>query len=236
MSSRPNVKKTAYDKIVAKKRSASRSGVSTARSMNMRAVRVGGFVSPSTSGEMKFTDVTLSNGTTALAARTWTTPGPTFLLNGLVPDSTATGRIGRKVVMKSLFLRMFCQFAATTTGFGYLRYLVIYDRQSNATAPAVTDILLADDVLSPMNLSNKDRFKVLASGSFDPISAQANGCCKEVEIYKNLDLPVQFNAGVAGTIGDIQTGAVYILFAQSGQLATAAPQFNFRSRIRYSDN
>lgn len=198
--------------------------------------RTGGFVSPVTSGELKFTDVSLANGTCALAARTWTTPGPTFLLNGLVPDSTATGRIGRKVVMKSLYLRMFSNFAATTTGFGYIRYLVVYDRQSNAQAPAVTDILLSDDVLSQMNISNKDRFVILASGSMDPISAQANGISSEVEIYKKLNLPVQFNAGTAGTIGDIQTGAVYILFAQTGGLATTAPQFSFRSRIRYSDN
>lgn len=186
-------------------------------------------------GELKFTDVSLANGTVALGARTWTTPGPTFLLNGLVPDATATGRIGRKITMKSLFLRMFSNFAATTTGFGYLRYLVVYDRQANAQAPAVTDILFSDDVLSQMNISNKDRFLILASGTFDPLSAQGNGISSEVEIFKQLDLPVQYNAGTAGTIADIQTGSVYIMFAQTGGLATAAPQFSFRSRIRYSD-
>lgn len=187
-------------------------------------------------GELKFTDVGLFSSALGLGSATWTTPGPNFLLNGLVPDSTATGRIGRKVVMKSLLVRVELRLAATSTGGGFLRYLVVYDRQSNAAAPAVTDILLADTESSPMNLSNKDRFQILAEGTTQVASANGNFCSTEINIYKKLDHPVQYNAGIAGTIADIQTGAVYILFAQSGGIGTAAPFAIWRSRVRYSDN
>lgn len=198
--------------------------------------RTGGFYDPSRSSELKFKDLGPTTSALALAAGTWTTPGPTFLLNGIVPDSTATGRIGRKVVMKSLLLRAELRLATTSTQGGYARFLVVYDRQANANAPGVTDVLLADVMQSPMNLSNKDRFKIVAEGYFTPVSTNGDYTSAGVEVYKKLNLPVQFNAGTAGTIGDIQTGSLYVMFAQNATIGTAAPSVVWTSRVRYSDN
>lgn len=198
-----------------------------------QAVRVGGWANPTRGGELKFTDVT-NTLTLGVAAATWTTPGPNFLLNGLVPDSTATGRIGRKINMKSLYLRMTYSLAGTSTFGGPARVIVVYDKQANAQAPAVTDILLADSMLSPNNLSNRDRFVVLLDQMFDPISTAGNQVVS-MEVYKKINLETMFNAGNAGTIGDITSGSVYILAAQAGFIGTAAPSINFRSRIRYTD-
>lgn len=125
---------------------------------------------------MKFSDVSGTGTALAVAGGSFTTPGPTFLLNGLVPDSTATGRIGRKIVMKSLY-------------------------------------------------------EVTSS-----VAVQGEYATQLIRFKKNLNLETMFNAGTAGTIGDITSGSVYIMFAQNGTIGTAAPTVNWRSRIRYTDN
>lgn len=204
---------------------------STAR----QSIRTGGWHNPSSGSERKFTDVAGTATALGLAAATFTTPGPTFLLNGLVPDSTATGRIGRQVVLKSVYLRYRYTMAATSTNGSPMRLIIVYDKQANAQAPAVTDVLLSDSFTSPNNLSNRDRFVILADHVAEPISAQ-NNFCVAGEIYKKINLEVNFNPGTAGTIGDITSGSVYLLMAQAGGIGTAAPTVDWRCRIRYTDN
>lgn len=193
-------------------------------------------MSPASGGELKFTDVSGTGTAMGLASGAFTTPGPTFLLNGLVPDSTATGRIGRKIAMKSLYIRADFRLAATSTAGGMFRMIVFYDKQANANAPAVTDLLLADAFLSPNNLSNRDRFVVLVDEVTSPVSVQGDFATQLIRFKKNLNLETMFNAGTAGTIGDITSGSIYIMFAQNSTIGTAAPTVNWRSRIRYTDN
>jgi len=198
-------------------------------------MRTGGFVNPTrpNQAELKFKDTTTSV-TMGIASGAFSTPGATTLLNGLAPDSTASGRIGRRINMKSLYIRGTAQLAAASTVGGPVRMIVIYDKQSNATAPAVTDILVADSFIAPNNISNRDRFVTLVDQVVGPISTAGN---QQVAFtcYKKLSHAVQYNAGVAGTIGDITSGAIYILFAQGGSIATAAPVAGFYARIRYED-
>lgn len=238
MSRRAYVKQSMVGKMSTKKKEKAAAVLAAQRAAfrTNAIMRSGGFANPSGGGELKFNDVGPTTGGLGNGTSVWTTPGPTYLLNGLVPDSTATGRIGRQIRMKSLLFRAELRLASTSTQGGYGRYLVVYDRQSNTTAPAVTDILLSDTMTSPMNLSNRKRFLILAEGYFTGVSANGNYTSDGVEVYKKLDLNVDFNAGVAGTIGDIQTGAVYCLFAQNGTIGTTAPSIIFRSRIRYTDN
>jgi len=126
--------------------------------------------------------------------------------------------------------------AATSTAGGAVRIIIFYDKQANATAPGVTDVLLADAFQSPNNLSNRDRFVVLADEVTESIGASTGVFATCGTIFKRLNNEVMFNAGAAGTVGDITSGSVYIMFAQNGTIGTAAPQITFRSRIRYTDN
>jgi len=197
-----------------------------------QAMRTGGWAYGS-GPEVKFKD---SNAATTLAigAATFTTPAAALLLNGLVPDSTATGRIGRKVNFKSLYMRWTGAIAAATTLGGCIRTIVFYDKQANAAAPAVTDLLLADDFHSPNNLSNRDRFVVLVDHVSTPISA-INEFVTCNQIYKKINLETMFNAGTAGTIADITSGSIYVMFAQSGNMGVAAATVTWRARLRYTD-
>ena len=44
-----------------------------------------------------------------------------------------------------------------------------------------------------------------------------------------------YNAGVAGTIGDITTGSLYVLIGNNGTFATAQPIITYETRVRYED-
>jgi hypothetical protein len=161
--------------------------------------------------------------------------GTLQLLNGLVPGNSATTRIGRTVTMRSLEIRWLGSLAPTTTGSSPLRMLVIYDKQTNASAPMATDILVSDLIDSPMNLSNSKRFIIIANeeiscvGTAGPQSWFSN-------IYRKLNLPIEFNTATNGTVGDIVTGAIFALFYQEGTLLVASPSNLFYSRIRFIDN
>lgn len=213
-----------------------RGGLGPRSGTTRQAKRTGGWANPVSGGELKFKDTALTNTALGLAAATFTTPGPTFLLNGLVPDSTATGRIGRKIVLKSLLVRWSVSMAATSTLGAPIRVIVFYDKQANASAPAVTDVLVTDSFFAPNNLSNRDRFVTLSDQYSEPIGTSNGVYVCAGNIYKkNLNLETMYNAGTAGTIGDITSGSLYIMIAQEGRIATAAPLFSMYARIRYQD-
>lgn len=196
-----------------------------------QSIRTGGWANPSRMAERKFKDTLSQSATITFGAGTFTAPA---ILNGLTQGSDATNRIGRKVIWKSLYLRMTAALAATSTGGGNIRCIIVYDKQANAAAPAVTDILVQDAFTSPNNLNNRDRFVTLCDQITDPIGA-ATEFSAHIEYFKKINLETVFNSGNAGTIGDIQSGSLYIMFAQQGTIATASGQITWSTRLRFDD-
>lgn len=197
-------------------------------------LRTGGWRGvPGRRGELKYVDK--SQPDTAVPEA-----GTLYLLNGLVPGTGASQRIGKKAVMKSL------QFRCATSGGapgavpfqGFVRYLFVYDRQSNATAPTVANILEASIGSSMMNMDNRDRFLVLADKQF-AIDQNGGNQSSQCKMYRKINLPTIFNAGTAGTIADITSGSVYLLtIATQGfsSGATNSPYCTFYTRIRFDDS
>lgn len=190
-------------------------------------LRVGGRM-PAGNHELKNIDVIGSTITVASSS------GLISLINGVAQGTTATTRLGRRIQMKSLFIRAEIRMAPTTAGASPIRYLVIYDKQTNGTAPAATDVLTTDALYSPMNLSNSRRFVVIFDKVW-PCLGTAGPQSITVEKYIKLNLPVEFNTGSAGTVGDIQTGSLYTLLYQDAGLITLAPPGAFYTRVRFSD-
>jgi len=195
-----------------------------------QAIRVGGWANPSRMGELKFVDTSFSSdppaGSVAFTAAT--------LLNGLVPGSTASQRIGRKVTIKSMLIRYQNKLAPTSVGGSPVRILIVYDKQANTNTAGITDILLTDSANSPNNLSNRDRFVTLCDHISAPVSVENDFQVADI-IYKPLNLETMFNEGNAGTIGDITTGSILMFVAQFGGITVASPDFSASCRIRYSD-
>lgn len=95
------------------------------------------------------------------------------LLNGLIPGTGETNRIGRKVDMKSLEIKIYItQNAGAALGAvtpSFFRMLLVYDKQPNAANPTWADVITSTDnagaVLSTSrdfkNMSNSSRFRIL---------------------------------------------------------------------------
>jgi len=187
---------------------------------------------PGRRGELKYLDV----NTDVAFSET----GSITLLNGCAPGTGASQRIGKKIVMKSINVRLAIA-ANIPTGVvfqGTVRMIIFFDKQTNAAAPLVTDVLEAATGLSNMRMDNRERFVVL-SNQILPIDQSGGNQSAFMKCYKKLNLPVIFNAGVAGTVADIQTGALYMLriCEQSGPTTPGAvPVATLNTRIRFDDS
>jgi len=183
-----------------------------------------------------------------LSINTITTSIQKYLLNSVTPGDLINNRHGRSIKMSSLFLDLIVQPGSTTVN-STCRVFVVYDMQSNATAPNYTDIF--SDVASvgpldntqgctvPRNPSNMDRFKILYNRVIShtgTLTATGPPVVTRYHIKKYIKLrglETRFNTGTAGTIADIQTGSLYLMtlgdsVATAGQLLSGTVRLNFK--------
>jgi len=175
-----------------------------------------------------------------------------ILLNGLVQGSDATQRVGRQIVIKKFIARLTFVMptvdpATKPTWPSFVRVMLVYDMQTNATAFTLTDLFNdSTDFAALQNLNNRDRFKVIKDKVYSlnksaqfTTDASDMGACRFVKIYKRLNLPTTYNANSTGNVGDIQTGSLYLLVFANGcnNSATAGDQIHMHGycRIRYAD-
>lgn len=176
--------------------------------------------------------------------------GTFSLLNGTVPGTQSYQRVGRKINMTSIQLRGYIgatAFAAPVTSDTEVRIMLVYDKQANTAGFAITDLLksqlnagttssLCNDML---NLDNRDRFTILKdmtvalayqnSGAAN--STQGSVTVVDVNCYLKCNLETIYNSGTAGTIGDIQTGSLYLVTI--GDVANYS--YYCSTRVRYTD-
>lgn len=163
-----------------------------------------------------------------------------ILMNGLAPGSDIGQRIGREVTMRSIEIR-FCARNMVSDTTQQIRWLVVYDRQTNAAGCTLGQVLqtannVQEVMTSPRNLENRSRFKILHDESTSaPGSATGNGVSTiERHWYRKLRHPVTFNSGTAATVADINTGSLY-LFVATG-LASDGFSLQWYTRVRYEDH
>lgn len=179
-------------------------------------------------------------------------------LNGVVQGTTLYTRIGQKIVMQKLLLKMVVQnvhVASAVSNEGFVRVMIVYDAQCNGTplsaAAAATALLKnPDEITSVSNLDNRERFRVLMDKTWYIGTSGLDASIKQNGIpvdraglpYKrfkqNLKLDTIFNAGNAGTAGDIESGSLFIL-AGTDKFGTTSTGFiatlSANSRIRFYD-
>lgn len=203
------------------------------RAFGSSGVRSGGWRGvPGRRGELKYVDV--------ISQSTFAEAGNVLLLNGLVPGTGASQRVGKKVLIKTIQLRgaIGAGNVGATPFRGFCRVMWIYDKQSNAAAPTVANILENVTGSSYMNMDNRDRFVVLADKQY-AIDQSGGNESAQIKMYKKCNLTTIFNAGTAGTIADITSGSIYLLWICENANAadeTTSPDFRLYSRIRYDDS
>lgn len=244
----PSYNKTSYNKSttrtlrgVTKRPYRSSGGYGGGSSMQvvtsgLAPLRTGGFFGERRKTQEKKTiDVDPTNFTV-------TSTASSALLNGTAIGTDFTDRIGRKIIMKSLYIRFFLQPQDSVTQDNQTRILIVYDRQSNGAAPIITDVLKSSSPMAQVNLNNRDRFQILwdkcwfmgASNNTatQAVSPSPNGFCGKK--FKRLNHEVLYG-GTTSAIASIQTGSIYI-FALSDRAATDGALFSYSTRIRFADS
>lgn len=165
-----------------------------------------------------------------------------ILLNGIAAGSDFTQRIGRRVVMKSILVRIRCAITAGTTS-NSVRLLMIYDTQTNGALPLVPDVLVINGTQGSTginNLDNRDRFKVIMDKvlalNTAGAAAAAGTNVAVVKKYMKCNLPVQFDSAT-GNIGDINTGSLLLLCLSDVDTASALDYTaTGYIRVRFTDD
>lgn len=163
-----------------------------------------------------------------------------------------SNRIGRKTVLKSCYMRGYLAVSntlatpmtVTNLGSTLNRFIMYWDTQPNGAVPAVTDIIKAAIPSAQLNINNRDRFRILADKqiSLDPcLFDEANyaNCVnqiKPIKLFKRLDLETIFNGGNGGTVADISSGALGVLWINNQPSGQNGPvDFVGSYRIRFAD-
>lgn len=167
------------------------------------------------------------------------TTGTITLINGVIQGTDFNQRVGRKFMMKSIYCRIASANNATMPAPTVLRWLLVYDSQTNATLPAITDILNSVSTLSTNNLSNRDRFTILADQTWVPTTQVSDTAA----VVNFADFSKYFkkgswevvNGGTAATVGSIQTGGLYFVTVGDTAAGTAAAVAVVTTRVRFVD-
>lgn len=153
------------------------------------------------------------------------------LLNGIAQGSDVTNRIGRRFNNVSIQMRYTIQTAPTTPVAAAARLMLVFDTQSNGAAPTILQILSSNSTQGPMNLDNRDRFKVIHD-----ITHVVQPSGPEIvyeKYYKKINLETT-NSGTTNTVSSIATGALYLLMI--GDLVSSEAVGFAITRVRYTDD
>lgn len=169
-----------------------------------------------------------------------TTPGPIALLNGMVQGTTASTRVGAKISIKSVLMRVQVYSEAGETDYNnhLVRLMLVVDREAKGASPVMAELLedatAPGCVTSPLNSLYAGRYKILWDKIFTNVS-QTESQSKYIShniIFKR-PLEVDFNAGNAGTVADIDRNSVYLIGCYAGD---TAPYYRVYGKITYYDN
>ncbi len=157
------------------------------------------------------------------------------LLNGIARGDDIGERTGREVDLRSIQ-------ASITLNTGNVaqqhRVVIVYDRQTNASAATMAQVLNAVNIRAARNLENRKRFSILFDKTYI-LTAAAIGTSntKHINWYRHLRHPETFNSGDAGTVADITTGSIYLMVYGTVAPGGGADNGSMDSftRIRYLD-
>lgn len=192
------------------------------------------------------------------------TTGVLGLINGIVQGLDRWNRVGRRIFMKSIEAEVNVgpsqPIIATYFGQDILRFMLIFDKSPDSTAPTPSDILqdvdklgnTGTDAYSYLNLNSRKRFKVLAdwqtylpsynnSGAAGQVTNQAQTDPVECTFYKKWFIPINREisyTGVDGTQGSLAGGygAIYVFVIGANHPSGGnAWNCSFNCRFRYYD-
>jgi len=189
--------------------------------------------------ELKFFDTIL--GTTTVA----NTGNVATNLCVVPQDATESGRIGRKITIKSISIRG--QFDLPSTGTvantsDAARFMLVQDRQANGAAFAVLDVLSTAGMNSHRDLENESRFRILkdfqmdlnaGGGGMNPAATPVSTTVtRQWKFYVKCNIPIEYDStATTGAIGTQRSNSIAPLFISDIGVCTTT----YVARIRYTD-
>ncbi len=158
----------------------------------------------------------------------------------LVPQNTTeTGRIGRKITLRSIHVQGTITQATSAAGnvtSNQIKLWVVLDTQTNGAEFVFADFLETADIDSFRNLSNRGRFRVLASKNMQ-FNAQAGENADFGQVQRPLSFNISKNcpieySGVLGLITEVKTNNIYVIAIARN--VTPAISWEFNTRIRFT--
>lgn len=168
------------------------------------------------------------------------------LQDSVVEVDQGTGeeqRIGRKITVKKISMRLKIELPTTSnpnSSSDITRIVIVQDRQCNGTALTWTDVFEDANVFSFMNLSNKNRFRILfdkayatnsSAGSFDGTNDQFGSFYISDQWHKKLNIPIEYS-GTGSAIADITSNNIALIACSENAVA----RFEGNIRVRYTDS
>ncbi len=178
--------------------------------------------------EYKFHDIAIT------AVNVSSSPIITQITN-IPSGDTSESRDGAQIKLTSVNLRYFIEASAADPSTS-VRLMLVHDKQTNGAIYSSGDLLkdaTADDaIVSPLNLDNKFRFRVL----YNKVHCFSNtgNQTQYGEVHIPLNLRLRYDAS-AGDITDLTSSS--LSFVQlSTSTSTNFPAITFHSRVRFVDN
>lgn len=173
------------------------------------------------------------------------------LIAGLAQGTGEEDRIGRKIIVKSLYIRGHLKIddhvAVTFGNSQMVRIMIIEDRQCNGANATQSELFEAIPgathlMNSVNNLANKNRFKThydkvipmnyttLAFGDTAG-NIYSQGYYRPFKFYKKMNLPIEFSGTGTSTIANIQSNNLFVWIQTTDADTTIT--FDSISRIRF---
>lgn len=159
------------------------------------------------------------------------TSGNLVLLNGLTLGDTKYTRDGQSIKMNSILMRWTASLNASATR-TTMRVIIFVDKQANAAAPTIANVLDSVSTYSPMNLDYGSRFRIMYDRflTLDDV----NTAFRHGKVFKKLNFHCKYDTSNNGDITDITTNSVYLLLLSNEP--TNTPSFAMDCRMRFIDN
>ncbi len=204
--------------------------------------------------EMKYWDaVKVSQSPSNAWALCTYNAGATTTVFSPAQGNTLNGRDGNRVVVKSIRFKGSLHTTldadqSTCTTYYQPRIVIFIDRQPNGAVPTVTDVMEATATARPWDLPNlafKSRFRILFDKTFDlsqgdvmddtgANTAALGGRSIPIDLYKKLELPVEFNGTASPTtIAYLVKNAIHCMVCSGGTAPEDRVRFEGIFRCRF---
>jgi len=167
-----------------------------------------------------------------------TAVSPIASLVNCIPGPLATNRLGRKILVKSVFVRGRVTVGTGMTGVAFFRMIIVQDREPNGSVPEIAKVMATDEIFGLMNLGNGQRYKVLAEINLGGIGLSTDSCEGMLfERYIKTNILISYVDGAgAGTAADILANGIYaITYLGGDSSAVGAVTLKGNARVRFID-